>query len=185
MGRHPVRRRRRRLDRGRRRALRMEDMGCDPHSRVELAPPRQRRQQARALHELLVGAHALDAGHELDRRSRPRTIRAPASAPCLFPGPRRRRCARAPVAPARPGDREAPLGPHPYAVRRAGDPGHAARHPHQVPQRPRDRQPGLGAHAGDDPVRAGQDAVVASPSGRSMALRRRGPWTQLPRHGTR
>ena len=57
------------------RALRLEGVGRDPHSRLELAPPRQRRRQAGPLHELFLRAHALDARHELDRGCRPRDLR--------------------------------------------------------------------------------------------------------------
>ena len=118
-----------------------------------------------------------DAGHEPFAKLPPR--------PKFSGGIAGRRSVRAPPAPRRAGDEEAPLGPHPHAVRRAGDPGHAARHAHQVPQRPRHRQPGLGPHAGDDPVRAGQDAVAAPPSGRGVALRGRGLRPQLHGHRAR
>jgi gentisate 1,2-dioxygenase len=57
------------------------------------------------------------------------------------------------------------LGAHPHALRRAGDPRDAARHPHEVPQRPRDWQPGIRADAGDDSVRPWQDTVAAPPPG--------------------
>jgi hypothetical protein len=83
------------------------------------------------------------------------------------------------------GGEEAPLGAHPHAVRRAGDPRHPARHAHQVPERPRHRQRGLGTVAGDDPVRAGQDPVAAPPPGRGLALRGRGPRPQLHGHRAR
>jgi gentisate 1,2-dioxygenase len=63
---------------------------------------------------------------------------------------------RAAPAPPRERDEKAPLGPHPYALRRAGPARHAARHAHQVPERPRHRQRGVGPFAGDDPVRAGK-----------------------------
>ena len=118
-----------------------------------------------------------DAGHEP-------FANAPAAPARLAAGPGQR-SVRAPAAPPRRRSEEAPLGTHPHAVRRAGDSRHAARHAHQVPERPRDRQRGLGADAGDDPVRARQDAVAAPPSGRSVALRRRRPRPQLHGHRAR
>jgi len=56
-------------------------MGRDPHPRVELASPRHRRRPARPLHELLVGAHALDPGDESHGGCRSGAVRqiAPAS----------------------------------------------------------------------------------------------------------
>ncbi len=56
------------------------------------------------------------------------------------------------------------------------------RHAHQIPERPRHRQRGVGAFASDDPVRPGQDAIAAPPSGRSLALCGRGIRPQLHGH---
>src|SRR6185436_5335307 len=67
----------------------------------------------------------------------------------------------------------------------AGDSRHAARHAHEVPQRPLYRQPGVGPHAGDDPVRPRQDAVDSPPSRRGLALRRRRLRPQLHGHRAR
>ena len=95
-----------RLDRDRRRALRLEAVGRDPHPGVELAPPRQRRRQARALHELFVGADALDARHERDRGPRPRAVRRSCRrGPRSRAGSQRRRSLRAPPAPPGRGER--------------------------------------------------------------------------------
>jgi gentisate 1,2-dioxygenase len=56
--------------------------------------------------------------------------------------------------------RRTALGTHPYAVRRAGDPRHAARHADEVPQRSRHWQPGIRPDAGDDSVCAWQNTVA-------------------------
>ena len=132
LGRDPLHGRRQRLDRGRRRALRLEGVGRDPHSGVELASPRQRRRQAGPLHELFVRADALDARHE-PHRGRAATSRSPAcrrarSSPSGIAG---RRSVRAPPAPPRAGNEEAPLGPHPHArtTSRRSSPRRAARAP--------------------------------------------------------
>ncbi len=108
-----------------------------------------------------------DRGHEPFASLPPR--------PAFSAGTDGRRSLLAALAAPGGGNEEAPLGPHPHALRRAGDPRHAARHAHQVPERPRHRQRGLGPHAGDDPVRARANPVAAPPPRRGLALRGRGP----------
>ena len=80
------------MDRGGRRALRLEAVGRDPHPRLELASPRQRRHADGALHELLLRAHALDARHERDRGPRARD-----DSPIFHPGRRSRPARRATI----------------------------------------------------------------------------------------
>ena len=77
---------------------------------------------ARPVHELLVGAHAVDVRHEPPRGRRARAVRQPPGSAAGLPRRSGQRSLRAASSPHRSGDEEAPLGPHPYALRRAGDP---------------------------------------------------------------
>ena len=117
-----------------------------------------------ALHELFLGADALDARHV-------RASRIAVTSPVRSCRRRRPRAGpdgddpyarRLPTSICRA--EETQKRTYPHALRRAGPARHAARHAHQVPRRPGHRQRGLGHHPGDDPVRPGQDAVAAPAS---------------------
>ena len=187
VGRDPLHGRGHRVDRGRRRPLRLEAVGRDPHPRVELASPRQRRRRGRALHELLVGAHALDARHEPDRGPR-----ATSRSPSLPPRPAFSRRHRPATIPTRAACAALALE---TKKRRSGR-IHTPYDEQEILATPRgtrtkflnDRAIGNEASGLTQVMiqfAPGQDAVAAPASGRSVALRRRGPRPQLPRHRAR
>ncbi|CAA9312927.1 MAG: Gentisate 1,2-dioxygenase, partial [uncultured Frankineae bacterium] len=182
LGRHALRRRRLGLDRDRRRAHRVGSRRLAAPALVGVAPSRQRGDRDRALPELLQRADARDDGHGLPGGRRPHPDRGAGAPTAVQPPDGRRR----PLRPSRPAARQGPgrppLRPPAHSLGLARAAAHPAGDPHDVPAGPRHRLPGVRHHHGDVRARPRPWPVDAPPPRRGVAVRRRGPGAQLPRH---